>query len=87
MLRIGATFLALLALTSTVIDVRAQCDAFEVDVCNQRVDRDMLLLLDASDTIDRNRFQTFMLSYAQAVFCSCKSLLFPATRRTNTHAS
>lgn len=60
--------LALLALG--YVEAARTCSTVTVPPCQFRTARDLLFLVDASDSLDPARFQTDMLDYTQSLFCA-----------------
>jgi hypothetical protein len=62
--------LALCALGFAAAQPGRTCATVTVPPCQIRVARDLLFLVDASDSLDPLRFQTEMLNYVQSLFCA-----------------
>jgi len=63
--------LFLLALCALgVASAQRTCQSVDVPACQVRVARDLLFLVDASDSLNPARFQDEMLNYVQSLFCA-----------------
>lgn len=52
------------------IDAADICANFSVPQCEYRLNRDLLFIVDASESLDPARFNGEMLDYTQALFCA-----------------
>lgn len=59
-----------ISLTLSLGDAARTCSDFQVPPCPQRADRDILFLLDTSESMNPARFYSETLDFTQAIYCA-----------------